>query len=601
MKVKLWRRVFAASMSAAMLLGLTACGGGSDSTESSESSDGIKTFTMFTAMPGSEINDDNDIIGAKLKETWLTGQTDAEAIGTIIAGGEYPDFINGGDAMMSLYDAGVLVPWDDYLEKYPNLKEMYTDEEWDKFRQEDGKIYWANVFQNTYGEDRATTHNDEAFWIQARVLEWAGYPEIKTLDQYFDLLESYADANPTMANGTKNIPYTALCEDWRYFCIENAPQFLDGYPNDGSVIVDTDTMQVVDYNTTPTAKKYFQKLNEEYQKGYVDVEFATQTYDEYIAKLSTGAVLGMCDQWWNFAYNVNDVFKQQGLDEQGCNYVPLGLTIEEGVTVIFNKAGVGVNHVAIEFSVDGNLYCLGSESAPVTMTVNGTDAIAEEDKMDGYWGGIVAGETCEEMVIDHTIIEYSGGQVVEGSPAAENGYYTAGDDAYPQITTNNIHGRYVVTNSIIRNGWSDGIYMMGGNGIIAGNTFICNGFDGAEAVNVKAGCKVDVAQNVMFSPNTNGLKLSSSGQSETRLQALIQAYNNTIINAGWRRDGEKGGCIYVEQNARVSVFNNLMVNCKFRAITPDLDQPASPDDGKYDDVNSMIDYNFYASEMLKAP
>ena len=39
----------------------------------------------------------------------------------------------------------------------------------------------------------------------------------------------------------------------------------------------------------------------------------------------------MCDQWWNFAYNVNDVFKQQGLDEQGCNYVPLGLTIDEGM------------------------------------------------------------------------------------------------------------------------------------------------------------------------------------------------------------------------------------------------------------------------------
>ena len=76
MKVKLWRRAFAASMSAVMLLGLTACGG------SNESSDGIKTFTMFTAMPGSEINDDNDVMniiaektGAKLKETWLTGQT----------------------------------------------------------------------------------------------------------------------------------------------------------------------------------------------------------------------------------------------------------------------------------------------------------------------------------------------------------------------------------------------------------------------------------------------------------------------------------------------------------------------------------------------
>ena len=277
--------------------------------------------------------------------------------------------------------------------------------------------------------------------------------------------------------------------------------------------------------------------------------------------------------------------------------VPEGksLTIEEGVTVIFSRAGVGVNHVAIEFSVDGSLYCLGSESAPVTLTVDGAESIEEDKKMDGYWGGIVAGESCEEMLIDHTIIEYTGGQVVEGSPAAENEYYTAGDDAYPQITTNNINGRYVITNCIIRNGWSDGIYMMGGNGIIANNTFSCNGFDGAEAVNVKAGCKVDVAQNIMFSPNTNGLKLSSSGQGETRGQALIQAYNNTIINAGWRRDGEKGGCIYVEQNARVSVFNNLLVNCKFRAITPDLDQPASPDDGRYDDVNSMIDYNFYAS------
>ena len=84
--------------------------------------------------------------------------------------------------------------------------------------------------------------------------------------------------------------------------------------------------------------------------------------------------------------------------------------------------------------------------------------------------------------------------------------------------------------------------MMGGNAIIANNIFAANGFDGAEAVNVKCGCVADVAGNVMFSPNTNGLKLSSSGQSETRKQAKIQAYNNTIINAGWRRDGEKGGC-----------------------------------------------------------
>ncbi len=310
----------------------------SDEAKTEYAEDEIIDFTFFGAMPQPEINDGNEIqeiiakkVGVRVKETWLTAQTAEEAIGTIIASGEYPDFIDGGDAMRQLYDADALVAWDEYIEKYPNIKELYSDKEWDKFRQEDGKIYWANVFQNSYGENRATTHNDEAFWIQAKVLAWDNYPEIKTLDQYYDLLERYAEANPTLADGTKVIPYTMLCEDWRYFCIENAPEFLDGYPNDGSVIVDTENMKIVDYNTTPTAKMYFGKLNEEFKKGVIDIEFATQTYDEYIAKLSTGAVLGMCDQWWDFAYTVNDVFKQSGLDLEGCNYVPLGLTAEEGM------------------------------------------------------------------------------------------------------------------------------------------------------------------------------------------------------------------------------------------------------------------------------
>ena len=259
-------------------------------TDKEYSEDEIKNFTFFGAMPQPEINDGNDIqeiiakkVGVRVKETWLTGQTADEAIGTIIASDEYPDFIDGGDASKQLYDADALVAWDDYIDKYPNIKELYSDEEWDKFRQDDGHIYWVNAFQNSYGENRSTTHNDEAFWIQVKVLEWGGYPKIETLDQYYDLLERYADANPTTEDGAKVIPYTMLCEDWRYFCIENAPQFLDGYPNDGSVIVDTDTMKIVDYNTTPTAKMYFNKLNEEYNKGYIDPEFATQTYDEYIA------------------------------------------------------------------------------------------------------------------------------------------------------------------------------------------------------------------------------------------------------------------------------------------------------------------------------
>ncbi len=352
---KLISVLLAATMMAAMFAG---CGRDAASTDAKENADGadsteaggVKEFTAFFAVPGSEINDDNEIqqiiadkTGVKVKETWLTGQTAEEAVGMMITGGELPDFICGGSGQSQLYDADVLVALDDYLDDYPNIKNFFTQQQWDQLRQDDGHIYWIPQFSNIKGEEKVCTHNDEAFWIQARVLKWADYPEIRTMDQYFDLIERYNEANPTMEDGTENIPYTILCDDWRYFCLENAPQFLDGYPNDGSCIVDPETLTVIDYNTTDTAVKYFQKLNEEYQKGIVDPESFTQTYDEYIAKLSTGRVLGMIDQWWDFAYTAGDAIKQAGLDAQGCDYIPLPITIDESVKNQWHCSGGVLN------------------------------------------------------------------------------------------------------------------------------------------------------------------------------------------------------------------------------------------------------------------
>ena len=369
---KLISVLLAATMMAAMFAG---CGSDAASTDAKENADGadsteaggVKEFTAFFAVPGSEINDDNEIqqiiadkTGVKVKETWLTGQTAEEAVGMMITGGELPDFICGGSGQSQLYDADVLVALDDYLDDYPNIKNFFTQQQWDQLRQDDGHIYWIPQFSNIKGEEKVCTHNDEAFWIQARVLKWADYPEIRTMDQYFDLIERYNEANPTMEDGTENIPYTILCDDWRYFCLENAPQFLDGYPNDGSCIVDPETLTVIDYNTTDTAVKYFQKLNEEYQKGIVDPESFTQTYDEYIAKLSTGRVLGMIDQWWDFAYTAGDAIKQAGLDAQGCDYIPLPITIDESVKNQWHCSG-GVLNVSDGLAI--NTSCEDVEAA----------------------------------------------------------------------------------------------------------------------------------------------------------------------------------------------------------------------------------------------
>jgi len=334
--------------------------------ESIYSEEAIQDMTMFCAMIGSEINSDNDIqeliaqkTGVRLKETWLTGQTAGEAIGSIMASGDLPDLMDGGDGSLTLYENDMLVAWDPYLDMYPNLKEMYSETEWDQFRQEDGHIYWANVFGNHYnGVDTATGHNGEAFWVQARVLEWANYPEIKTLDQYFELLENYYNEVKTMPDGeTTLIPYTALGYDWYYFCIENPPMFLDGYPNDGCCIVNVDdpaNPKVEDYNTTDTAKRYFKKLNEEWNKGMINKDFATQNHDDYITMLTSGRVLGLCDQYWNFGNDIAGPFKTNKLDslggqtlsEIGCDYVPLGLTIDAGMTNQWHSYGDELNNAS---------------------------------------------------------------------------------------------------------------------------------------------------------------------------------------------------------------------------------------------------------------
>lgn len=358
--MKLARKALAFGMSALLLLGsVTGCGTKGDaasvapSSESGESVSGesktgaVKEFSAFFAVPGTEINDDNEvqqkiteIIGAKCKETWLTGQTASEAIGTLIAGGEYPDFVDGSDGTKQLLEAGAYVALDDYLDQYPNLKNFFTDAEWEQIREaQGGHIYYVPQFGIVHGKETNTLHNDEAFWIQTRVLKWANYPKVETLDEYFDLIDRYLQANPAMKNGTKNIGYTILCDDWRYFCLENAPLFLDGYPNDGSVIVEPNEKKIIDYNTTPTAKRYFQKLNEEFKKGTVDPESFTQKYDQYISKLSTGRVLGMVDQWWDFANNVNASLKKQKLDEEGCDYVPLPVTIDKGIKNQWHTSG----------------------------------------------------------------------------------------------------------------------------------------------------------------------------------------------------------------------------------------------------------------------
>ena len=354
----------------------------------------IKNFDMFIAMPGTELNENNaaqeklaEITGVKVKETWLTGQSAEEAIGVMVAAQDYPDFIEASDGYQIMVDAGALIAIDEYWDAYPNIKNYLTEAQWNMCRKPDGHIYAIPQFGIVNERDVSPLVGGEAWWIQTRVLKWAGYPEVVTIDDYFKLLEDYTAANPTHTDGNSVIPFTILCDDWRYFCLENPPFFLAGYPNDGSVIVDPATAKVIDYNTTPIAKQYFQKLNEEYKKGIVDKESFTQIYDEYIAKISTGRVLGFVDQYWNWGYTAGDAIKAANME--GCTYVPLGIVANKDIKEQYNNAPVldvsgGLSITTSCEDIEGAMQFINDILTQETMTlrfwgIEGVDYLVGDD------------------------------------------------------------------------------------------------------------------------------------------------------------------------------------------------------------------------------
>ena len=373
--------------SALLVSSFTACSDKKDEDE-------IRVYSSFFNAQLSPINPDNDIqqiiaekTGAKCIETWLQEGDDAEKIiSDMIMSNEYPDFVYpAADACQKLIQANALIPIDEYWDDYPNLKNYFTEDEWNRIRYEDGHVYYVPSFSKCYMYDTNTIHNDEAFWVQVKVLKWAGYPKITTLDEYFDLLERYVAANPTAEDGSPNIAYEILADKSIFFCLDNPPQFLDGYPNDGACIVDSENLVAIDYNTTPTAEKWFRKLNEEYHKGIIDPECFVLTPEQYYNKIKTGNVLGMVDQFWNFRRATKEL-----PDE--CQYVPLGVVIEDGVeehyhsqTAFDSSQGVGIT-VSCD-DIDGALKFMNDLLDPEILNLRfwGVEGVDYEVGDDGVF------------------------------------------------------------------------------------------------------------------------------------------------------------------------------------------------------------------------
>ena len=245
--------------------------------------------------------------------------------------------------------------------------------------------------------------------------------------------------------------------------------------------------------------------------------------------------------------------------------IPVGtsLYIEPGVTVTC-KSEV---RVPVEIVVLGNLYCMGTAEKPVTFT--------SDTKKPADWGGIICGYNSEEVVLNHVEVAYACATPTESSASFQNKLFkTTIDGGVPAFHFCNVNGKFVMANCFFHDNYNDQTYFTGGNGVIINNIFADSGnaADGGEAINVKAGCKLDVANNIIYNACTNAFKLSNAGNSETIPLTEMTIYNNTIVDCGWRRaKNKKGGSVWVEKAAKPIFVNNLIYDSRYGLKQPKQD------------------------------
>lgn len=307
------------------------------------------TYKFFIRDPNTAPAKDNPVLqqiteltGVTIEWEFLVGDLD-QKLGVMIAGGDYPDAIFAGDSCTKLIDAGAFIPLEEKLPDHERLWDHYSPHQ-EKMTAEDDHIYILELYA-VHDQDKAAPifqNTGSGFFMQKAVIEEAGHKVPTTVDEYFDMIEAYQTKYPEI-DGVKTVGFEVLSDGWRAFCLTNPAMHLMGFGNEGNLAVDQDTYESFIYHTDDTAKAYYKKLNEEYHKGVIEPETFTQSYDQYISRISTGAVLGFFDQQWNFA-SAEDLLKNEEKPERTYVSVPIANEgVQDGYLDASTGDGTGIN------------------------------------------------------------------------------------------------------------------------------------------------------------------------------------------------------------------------------------------------------------------
>lgn len=300
-------------------------------TESTASSDEVLELSYYNA----DTNKDDpwtdpvalaitEATGVKLTTSYPISDA-AEDISLMIADDEYPDIIYAKGYGNNLVDAGALIDMTDLIEEYgPNIKKLYGDElKKLRYSKEDPAIYQLSSYA-VGGLNMKPAGNAQIQWA---VLEENNYEYPTTLDEYEKMIKEYLAAHPQTEDGLDHIGISMCAADWRWMItLGNPSAFIaEGSPDTGEWLIDEDENVIFKYRSEKV-KEYFRWLSRMYDEGILDPEFATQTHEDYIAKIGAGRVIALTDNNWDYGEG-ETILKADG--KVDLTYAGLPVTMDE--------------------------------------------------------------------------------------------------------------------------------------------------------------------------------------------------------------------------------------------------------------------------------
>lgn len=331
---------FGVLLLASMLLVTAGCGNSGDKAVNPGNSTGGDdnspiSFTFFGADANPSWNNMKDDVGKEITaKTGVTLEAEFDVgsgggqdkISLMAASGDYPDLIYAKGELGKLVDADAIIDLTDLIEEHaPNIKKIMSENmNRLKYSNEDQAIY---AIPTNIGVGQQYFDATNGFQVQHRVLKELGYPEIRTIDDFENVLREYAEKHP-ITDGQPTIPLTLNADGWKMLItVTNQANNTTGGMNDGEYHVDPETYEAMLHYKRPVEREYFRWLNKLYNDGLLDKDSFVQKEDQYKAKIASGRVLGLTSVDWEYG-EAENALKAAGKYEYTYAHFPVTLSEE---------------------------------------------------------------------------------------------------------------------------------------------------------------------------------------------------------------------------------------------------------------------------------